>query len=203
MVDIEQEIMEAYFESNGFLVRQAGKPNDPEIKKKSLPLPTIAVLNPAVQSSDPNLSFRLFTGDLKGVRSALVSRLGWENSSFSNSILNSDAKLMKFFKQEVTQERISLGYNPGPELPESWMGSYLCLLVVPALPRNEVKLKDLFVLFREMGVGGVLSLSSILENLLRQSMPTLKYSNNGVLQILKLLKVYQLAREPQLDMFSN
>ncbi len=203
MVDIEQEIMEAYFESNGFLVRQAGKPNDSESKKKSLPLPTIAVLNPAVQSSDPNLSFRLFTGDLKGVRSALVSRLGWENSSFSNSILNSDAKLMKFFKQEVTQERISLGYNPGPELPESWMGSYLCLLVVPALPRNEVKLKDLFVLFREMGVGGVLCLSSMLENLLRQSMPTLKYSNNGVFQMLKLLKVYQLAREPQLDMFSN
>ena len=203
MVDIEQEIMEAYFESNGFLVRQAGKPNDSEIKKKSLPLPTIAVLNPAVQSSDTNLSFRLFTGDLKGVRSALVSRLGWENSSFSNSILNSDAKLMKFFKQEVTQERISLGYNPGPELPESWMGSYLCLLVVPALPRNEVKLKDLFVLFREMGVGGVLCLSSMLENLLRQSMPTLKYSNNGVFQMLKLLKVYQLAREPQLDMFSN
>lgn len=203
MVDIEQEIMEAYFESNGFLVRQAGKPNDSEIKTKSLPLPTIAVLNPAVQSSDPNLSFRLFTGDLKGVRSALVSRLGWENSSFSNSILNSDAKLMKFFKQEVTQERISMGYNPGPELPESWMGSYLCLLVVPALPRNEVKLKDLFVLFREMGVGGVLSLSSMLENLLRQSMPTLKYSNNGVFQMLKLLKVYQLASEPQLDMFSN
>ena len=203
MVDIEQEILEAYFESNGFLVRQAGKPNDSEIKKKSLPLPTIAVLNPAVQSSDPNLSFRLFTGDLKGVRSALVSRLGWENSSFSNSILNSEAKLMKFFKQEVTQERISLGYNPGPELPESWMGSYLCLLVVPSLPRNEVKLKDLFVLFREMGVGGVLSLSSMLENLLRQSMPTLKYSNNGVFQMLKLLKVYQLAREPQLDMFSN
>ena len=195
--------MEAYFESNGFLVRQAGKPNDSEIKTKSLPLPTIAVLNPAVQSSDPNLSFRLFTGDLKGVRSALVSRLGWENSSFSNSILNSDAKLMKFFKQEVTQERISMGYNPGPELPESWMGSYLCLLVVPALPRNEVKLKDLFVLFREMGVGGVLSLSSMLENLLRQSMPTLKYSNNGVFQMLKLLKVYQLASEPQLDMFSN
>ena len=203
MVDIEQEILEAYFESNGFLVRQAGKPNDSESKKKSLPLPTIAVLNPAVQSSDPNLSFRLFTGDLKGVRSALVSRLGWENSSFSNSILNSDAKLMKFFKQEVTQERISLGYNPGPELPESWMGSYLCLLVVPALPRNEVNLKDLFVLFREMGVGGVLCLSSMLENLLRQSMPTLKYSNNGVFQMLKLLKVYQLAREPQLDMFSN
>tara|TARA_B100000212_G_scaffold302284_1_gene248455 strand:- start:27 stop:638 length:612 start_codon:yes stop_codon:yes gene_type:complete len=203
MLDIEQEIMEAYFESNGFLVRQAGKPNDSEIKKKSLPLPTIAVLNPAVQSSDPNLSFRLFTGDLKGVRSALVSRLGWENSSFSNSILNSDAKLMKFFKEEVTQERISLGYNPGPELPESWMGSYLCLLVVPALPRNEVKLKDLFILFREMGVGGVLSLSSMLENLLRQSIPTFTYSNNGVFQMLKLLKVYQLAREPQLDMFSN
>ena len=82
------------------------------------------------------------------------------------------------------------------------MGSYLCLLVVPALPRNEAKLKELFTYLREMGVGGVLSLSSMLENLLRQSLPTLKYSNS-VFQMLKLLKVYQLAREPQLDMFSN
>ena len=203
MLDVEQEIVEAYFESNGFLVRQAGKPDDSENKKKTLPLPTIAVFNPAIQSSDSQLSFRLFTGDLRGVRSALVSRLGWENSSFSNSILSSDARLLKFFKKEVTQERISLGYNPGPELPESWMGSYLCLLVVPALPRNEAKLKELFTYLRDMGVGGVLSLSSMLENLLRQSLPTLKYSNNGVFQMLKLLKVYQLAREPQLDMISN
>ena len=76
MLDVEQEIVEAYFESNGFLVRQAGKPDDSEDKKKTLPLPTIAVFNPAIQSSDSQLSFRLFTGDLRGVRSALVSRLG-------------------------------------------------------------------------------------------------------------------------------
>ena len=94
MLDVEQEIVEAYFESNGFLVRQAGKPDDSENKKKTLPLPTIAVFNPAIQSSDSQLSFRLFTGDLRGVRSALVSRLGWENSSFSNSILSSDARLL-------------------------------------------------------------------------------------------------------------
>ena len=107
---------------------------------------------------------------------------------------------MKFFKQEVTGKDFA-GMQPdlnylrvGWELP--------CLLVVPALPRNEVKLKDLFVLFRKW-VWRALSLSSMLENLLRQSMPTLKYSNNGVFQMLKLLKVYQLAREPQLDMFSN
>ena len=125
----------------------------PRSSKKILPLPTIAVLNPAVQSSDPSLSFRLFTGDLKGVRCFGFSvRLG----KFILFEFNSKQRRQtdEIFKQEVTQERISLGYNPGPELPESWMGSFLCLLVVPALPRNEVKLKDLFVLFREMGVGG-------------------------------------------------
>ena len=35
MLDVEQEIVEAYFESNGFLVRQAGKPDDSENKKKN------------------------------------------------------------------------------------------------------------------------------------------------------------------------
>ena len=48
VLDVEQEIVEAYFESNGFLVRQAGKPDDSN-KKKTLPLPTIAVFNPAIQ----------------------------------------------------------------------------------------------------------------------------------------------------------
>ena len=202
MLDVEQEIVEAYFESNGFLVRQAGKPDDSENKKKTLPLPTIAVFNPAIQTSDSQLSFRLFTGDLRGVRSALVSRLGWENSSFSNSILSSDARLLKFFKKEVTQERISLGYNPGPELPGELDGELSLPFGCSGLPRNG-QTQGVVHLSRDMGVGGVLSLSSMLENLLRQSLPTLKYSNNGVFQMLKLLKVYQLAREPQLDMFSN
>ena len=83
------------------------------------------------------------------------------------------------------------------------MGSYLRLLVIPAVPRSEIKMEELFHHFREIGVDGILTLSSMLENLLRQSLKTQNYAGNGIFQLLRLLKVYQLAREPQLDFFIN
>ena len=108
MLDVRTGDRRGLFQSNGFLVRQA-LTDDSENKKKTLPLPAIAVFNPAIQSSDSQLSFRLFTGDLRGVRSALVSRLGWENSSFSNSILSSDARLLKFFKKRLRRSGFHWG----------------------------------------------------------------------------------------------
>ena len=46
-------------------------------------------------------------------------------------------------------------------------------------------------------------LSSMLENLLRQTNSSYDYKGKGVFHLLKLLKVYQLAREPQLDIFEE
>ena len=49
----------------------------------------------------------------------------------------------------------------------------------------------------------MLTLSSMLENLLRQTNSSFDYKGKGVFHLLKLLKVYQLAREPQLDILKN
>ena len=203
MISAEQEIVEAYFESNGFLIRKVGMPDESDSKKKKYPFPTIAVLNPVIRKNSRSLGFRVFTGDLNKFRAALVSRLGWENTAFTHSMLDSDARLNRFYKQEAYKERVSIGYNPAPDLAEGRMGSYLRLLVIPAVPRSEIKMEELFHHFREIGVDGILTLSSMLENLLRQSLKTQNYAGNGIFQLLRLLKVYQLAREPQLDFFIN
>jgi hypothetical protein len=50
-------------------------------------------------------------------------------------------------------------------------------------------------------VDGVLTLRSMLENLLRQSEPGKVYTGNPFFQVLKLVKTYELAKEPQLEMF--
>ena len=47
-MDIESDLIEAYFESNGFLVRQAGKAETITNRKKRGALPTLAIFNPAV-----------------------------------------------------------------------------------------------------------------------------------------------------------
>ena len=56
---------------------------------------------------------------------------------------------------------------------------------------------------KEIGVDGVLTLRSLLENLLKQTEPGNLYPGKPIFQILKLLKVYELAKEPQLEMFQT
>ena len=102
-----------------------------------------------------NLGFRLFD-DLSNIRSALVSLLGWESTSFSNSLLASDARIFKYFKQETKDDRVAESLKPGPELTGAGFGEFLRLLVVPALPRSEGKLRETFSLLKSLGVDGVL-----------------------------------------------
>lgn len=202
-MSIERKVIEAYFESNGFLVRQAGESQPETGKKKFSPLPTIAVFNPTKSENTEDLSFRIFTGDLSNIRSALVSLLGWDNTTFSNDCLSSDTRLSKFFKNEAISERLSIGFQPSPFLAESGMGDFLRLLIIPSFPRNEQKIKILTDSLKFAGVDGVLTLRSILENLLRQTSPSHSFLNQGVFHMLKLLKAYDLVKEPQLDMFEE
>jgi hypothetical protein len=200
-MEIEREVIEAYFGSNGFLVRQTVRVEDPPTKKKLGILPVLAVFNPLVHENNPALGFRLFTGDLPKIRSGLVALLGWGNTSFSNSLLTSDTRLLKHFKQETKDNRVADSFEAGPELTGSGFGNLLRLLVVPALPRSEGKLGETFSYLRGLGVDGVFTLRSLLENLLRQSFPSNLYHGNSIFQILQLMKAYELIREPQLEMF--
>ena len=200
-MEVEHDLVEAYFESNGFLVRQAGKPAQVSARKNSEPLLTLAIFNPAILQNQSDLGFRLYTSDLKKIRSGLVSLLGWGNSGFTNGMLNNDSMLIKYFKKELKDNRLGLNFSPGPELAESGMGPFMRLLIVPALPRNEAKITEVFSILQKNSVDGVLTIRSMLENLLRQSDPGKFSPGKPFLQVLKLLKAYELAKEPQLEMF--
>ena len=202
-MEMERELVESYFESNGFLVKGTASSGDALSSKKEKRLPSMAIFNPLTQGNDQNLGFRLFTSDLSNIRSALVGLLGWENTSFSNSLLASDARIFKYFKQETKDDRVAESLKPGPELTGAGFGEFLRLLVVPALPRSEGKLRETFSLLKGLGVDGVLTIRSMLENLLRQTLPSKSYHGKSIFQILRLMKAYDLVKEPQLEMFPD
>ena len=65
---IEQELVEAYFESNGFLVRKGSSSvvgQKSGSKKRTDILPVITVMNPRVFQNDTSLNVRLFLPILK------------------------------------------------------------------------------------------------------------------------------------------
>ena len=200
-MDVEPDLMEAYFESNGFLVRQAGKPELLSNTKKHETPRTLAIFNPRVIENNSSMGFRLYTSDLIKIRAGLVSLIGWRNFGFTNGMLNNDTLLFKFFKKLVKENRFESSFNPGAELAESSMGSFLRLLVVPTLPRSENKAGEVFKILQESGVDGILTLRSMLENLLRNAETGKFYSGKPFFQVLMLLKAYDLVKDPQLEMF--
>ena len=202
MAGFEEEVVRAYFESNGFLVRLAGRP--PEAGKKRIgAAPTLAIFNPEVRENANDFSFRLFTTDIGQIRAALVSILGWESSAFSSNLLSSDAGLLKFIKMEVTSKRLDIGFSPPVALPEARMGDCLRLLVLPALPLAESKTREALDVIRDAGVQGVYTFRTMLENLLRSTKLSSDHAKSVPLQALRILKAYGLAKEPQLEMFGE
>ncbi|MBT5910650.1 MAG: hypothetical protein HOH25_12695 [Opitutae bacterium] len=77
------------------------------------------------------------------------------------------------------------------------------LLVLPALPHAEEKLREALDVLREAGVQGVYTFRVMLENLLGRVKPNSDYSKSISLQALRIIKAYGLAKEPQLEMFGD
>jgi len=194
-VNVEQDLVRAYFEANGFWVKCC-KGTLENSKKPVLSL--FEIFNSSNQENKQDISFRLFSGDLTRIRSAYVCLLGWEDSFFSNELLTSDAKLVKFLRKEVDPQRIELSRSQMPNPAKE----KLLILVVPALPKSESRSLEIYDSLRKSGVRGVLTLSSILENLLRKSPGNIDTNGSPVYHLLKILRAYGLATEPQLDIFA-
>ena len=102
-MDWEQNLINEYFENNGFFVRRAGKFRSNKRKKSGDELLATAILKPSLNENSSSLGFRLYTSDLNKIRFALVCTLSWGNPEFSYGMLTNDALLMKFFKKQVKE----------------------------------------------------------------------------------------------------
>ena len=194
-MNVEYELVRAYFEENGFWVRQ--QEALPQVSKKKSVFPFFEIFKTVNSVDEPPRSFRLFTGDLAKLSSAMFCLLGWQDSGFSNDLLTSDAKLIKFFRKHIESQKIIWSADDSSSL----LMDRQFILIVPALPKSENKALELYDFFRSIGVNGVLTLSSVLENLLRNTQVNADSRGNSTFHLLRLLKAYGLATEPPLDIF--
>ena len=194
-MNVEYELVRAYFEENGFWVRQ--QEALPQVSKKKSLFPFFEIFKTVNSVDEPPRSFRLFTGDLAKLSSAMFCLLGWQDSGFSNDLLTSDAKLIKFFRKHIESQKIIWSADDS----SSSLKNKHFILIVPALPKSENKALELYDYFRSIGANGVLTMSSVLENLLRKTHVNADSRGNSTFHLLRLLKAYGLATEPQLDIF--
>jgi len=200
MAAIDEDIVREYFEQNGFLVRQVRK-YAVQSKKKSSDeeMIDLLVLNPAFVRSERKPDFFLFTSELPYVHRAMLSVKGWHTNVFSAATLRNSPDIFRFLEQNVQREaNRQLALDPA----EPGAGDdVLKILVVPGLPTQEPYRSQSVAMLKERGVDGIISFRTILQELIGRIEVNRNYRKSDTLQIMRILKNYDLLKEPQMDLF--
>ena len=150
-MDWEQNLINEYFENNGFFVRRASKFRSNKRKKSGDELLATAILKPSLNENSSSLGFRLYTSDLNKIRFALVCTLSWGNPEFSYGMLTNDALLMKFSKnklRKILSRSVLIQVPNYLSMELDLFYDFLSFLLCPKMK----KMSEVFTLFNSINV---------------------------------------------------
>lgn len=199
MASFDEDIVREYFELNGFFARQLHKHSVRSRKKPVEETVDLLVYNPSAPSDATEPNFQLFSSDMVSIRQAIVVVHGWQHTRVTPAILKSSARLLDFLKKEVLAQVDTLFAVEEEALEDA--AAYRKILVLPGLPTAEPQRSECIQLFKEQGVHGVIAFTTILEDLLRHVEVNHSYQKSELLQLVRVLKVYDMVQAPQMRLF--
>jgi hypothetical protein len=205
MAGFDENLVREYFELNGFLVRQLNKYQVHSRRKRDAEEIDLFVQNPGWKPSEHKPGFQLFANDLPLIRRAIVAVMGWHTSRLTPSMLKSGSKIHDFLRKEVIDvaNEFFHGYEDPAVESESSKEGLMRVLVLPSLPANDPLRSESIKQLQEHGVDAILTFPSILENLLHKVETNLSYQKSDVLQMIRLLKIYDMVKSPQGELFET
>lgn len=190
MSSVSETIVREYFELHGFLVRQQRKyiartqSEDSEID--------FLVFNPQPEVSEQALPVVFGSENLRRVARAIVVVKGWHTETFSSALLAHQPEIFRFVDPKVFQ-RAARAF--GAE------GSLTKILVVPSLPQSDEGRNETMELVKSKGIDGVIPFRTMLSDLIDSVEINRNYQKSDLLQILRILKNYDLFKERQMEFF--
>ena len=201
MAGFDEQIVREYFELHGFLVRQMRKYQVQARRKTVEEEIDLVVYNPSYVKSDRGPDFFLFSSELARVQRAVVAVKGWHTAvRFTPSTLRNSAEIFSFLEKTVLKRAEDLFVTDDEEAQAAGPG-LLKILVLPGLPVQDPHRSECVRLLRERGVDAILSFRSMLLELVQRVETNRNYQKSETLQILRILKNYDLIKEPQMDLF--
>ena len=197
MSAIDEGIVREYFEQNGFLVRQARKYQVQSRRKHAEEEIDLVVFNPAWQRGARKPDFFLFSNELPFVHKAVVAVKGWHTGVFSPQMLKSSPEIFSFLEQNVLKE--AERFFPA-DTPDDPGGTLTKILVLPSLPTAEPFRSQSVELLKARGVDAIISFRAMLLDLLDKVEINKNYSKSDTLQVMRILKNYDLLKDTQLDL---
>ena len=201
MSGFDENIVREYFELNGFFVRQLRKYQVQSRKKRIDEEIDMLIYNPKASADEAINNFQLFSQDVASIRQAIIVVKPWHSSKFTPAILRSETKVFDFLKKEVLNKASDYFNLNEIELTKETQ-SFKKILVIPSLPSGEPHRSESITLLKEQGIDGIISFATILESLIRNIEVNQSYQKSDLLQLLRILKIYNMLKEPQMTFFN-
>jgi hypothetical protein len=190
MASVSEEVVREYFEINEFSVKVHRKFLLKSAERDELDEVDLVATNLKNVENRP-INILLNKQDIQGIERAIVGVRGWHSETFSPARLKSSPEI--FNLALLNEKKVSENFFKGQ--------SFDRILVVPSLPADpDLKVKVLQTL-QEKGLDFVLEFKTILEELIDHVQIHRNYAESPVLQILRILKRYDLIRDYQMELF--
>ncbi|HEY0967375.1 MAG TPA: hypothetical protein VGD88_08305 [Opitutaceae bacterium] len=197
MSAIDEGIVREYFEQNGFLVRQVRKYQVTARRKSGDEEIDLIVYNPSWERGARKPDFLLFSNELPLIQRAVVSVKGWHTNVFSPGILKSSPEIFRFLEENVLKEATRLFPAASADGDDADLTK---ILVLPSLPTAEPFRSQSVALLKERGVDAIISFRAMLQDLIDRTEINQNYTKSDTLQVIRLLKNYDLLTDSQLDL---
>ncbi len=199
MSAIDEGIVREFFEQNGFFVRQVRKYQVQARRKTGDEEIDLLVYNPTWRKASRRPDFFLFSTELQFVHQAIVAVKPWHTDVFTPAMLKGSPDIFGFLEQNVLKQAARLF----PAEADGIGSDVAKILVLPALPTAEPFRSQSVELLKERGVDGIISFRAMLLDLIENIHANRNYGKSDTLQVIRLLKNYDLLRDAQLDLLSD
>lgn len=200
MSGFDENIVREYFELHGFLVRQVRKYQVQSRRKEAEEEIDLIVYNPTYAADVREPNFLLFASELPYIHRAVVVVKAWHTiHKFTPNLLRSSSEILKFLEKSVSKN-IEGSFT---DTIEEKAPDLKRILVLPGLPTTEPYRSESIQLLRDKGVDGIISFRAMLLDIIQKVEVNRSYQKSEILQILRVLKNYDLVKDSQMGLFKD
>ncbi|MGD9782747.1 MAG: hypothetical protein AB7V14_11465 [Kiritimatiellia bacterium] len=194
MSSVNEWIVREYLEALGFLVRQPRKYQVVARSKGLHEEVDLLAVNPAVHEGGPLPKAKLWgAAELSQVGAVVVAVRGWHSEKFTAAMLASSPEVYRFADPESMR-------TAEAELGVSHPAKILCMADLPTDPDPRA---EALGFLKSRGIDGVILFRPMLLELAERVDVKKTYEKSDLLQILRILKNYDLLKSGQMDLFAH
>ena len=194
MSSVNEWIVREYLEAVGFLVRQPRKYQVVARSKGLHEEVDLLAVNPGLKTPGPLPKAKLWgAAELAQVACAVVAVRGWHSEKFTAAMLASSPEIYRFTEPEsIRAAEADLGLAQPARI--------LCMADLPADHDQRV---EALGFLKSRGIDGVILFRPMLLELAERVDVKKTYEKSDLLQILRILKNYDLLKSGQMDLFAQ